>query len=51
MEAHHYCTKINEDLTPCVMYDRDYGNAKIMGVEYIVSEKLFKTLRMVEREL
>lgn len=51
MEAHHYCTKINEDLTQCVMYDGNGENAKIMGVEYIVSERLFKTLPMAEREL
>ena len=51
MEAHHYCTKINEDLTQCVMYDGNGENAKIMGVEYIVSEKLFRTLPMAEREL
>ena len=51
MEAHHYCTKINEDLTQCVMYDGNGDNAKIMGVEYIVSGKLFKTLPMAERAL
>jgi hypothetical protein len=51
MEAHHYCTKINEDLTQCVMYDGNGENAKIMGVEYIVSERLFRTLPMAEREL
>jgi hypothetical protein len=51
MEAHHYCTKINEDLTQCVMFDGNGENAKIMGVEYIVSEKLFKTLPMAERAL
>ncbi|RDC64553.1 hypothetical protein AHMF7616_03167 [Adhaeribacter pallidiroseus] len=51
MEAHHYCTKINEDLTQCVMYDGNGETAKIMGVEYIVSEKLFRTLPMAEREL
>lgn len=51
MEAHHYCTKINEDLTQCVMYDGNGANAKIMGVEYIVSGKLFNTLPMAERAL
>ncbi|MDQ3289869.1 MAG: OBAP family protein, partial [Bacteroidota bacterium] len=28
MEAHHYCTKINEDLTQCVMFDGNGENAK-----------------------
>ncbi len=51
MEAHHYCTKINEDLTQCVIFDGNGENAKIMGIEYIVSEKLFKTLPAEEKKL
>ena len=51
MEAHHYCTKLNEDLTQCVIYDGNGRDAKIMGVEYIVSEKLFKTLPPDEKKL
>ncbi|MBC3784132.1 OBAP family protein [Spirosoma utsteinense] len=51
MEAHHYCTKLNEDLTQCVIYDGNGNDAKIMGVEYIVSEKLFKTLPPDEKKL
>lgn len=51
MEAHHYCTKLNEDLTQCVIFDGNGRDAKIMGVEYIVSEKLFKTLPADEKKL
>lgn len=51
MEAHHYCTKLNEDLTQCVIFDGNGDSAKIMGVEYIVSEKLFKTLPAAEKKL
>lgn len=51
MEAHHYCSKLNEDLTQCVIYDGNGDSAKIMGVEYIVSEKLFKTLPADEKKL
>ncbi|AKD54551.1 OBAP family protein [Spirosoma radiotolerans] len=51
MEAHHYCTKLNEDLTQCVIFDGNGDSAKIMGVEYIVSEKLFKTLPADEKKL
>ena len=51
MEAHHYCTPLNDDLTQCIIYDGNGENAKIMGVEYIVSEKLFKTLPAEERKL
>jgi hypothetical protein len=51
MEAHHYCSKLNEDLTQCIIYDGNGKNAHIMGVEYIISEKLFKTLPEDEKTL
>lgn len=51
MEAHHYCSILNEDLIQCVIYDGNVDDAKIMGVEYIVSEKLFVTLPEAEKSL
>ena len=51
MEAHHFCSTINEDVTQCVIYDGNGKNAKIMGVEYIISEKLFTTLSADEKRL
>lgn len=51
MEAHHFCNKFNEDLTQCVIFDGNGKDAKIMGVEYIISEKLFKTLPADEKKL
>jgi hypothetical protein len=51
MEAHHYCAVLNEDLIQCVIYDGSRKDAKLMGVEYIVSEKLFQTLPREEKHL
>ncbi|RNI22473.1 OBAP family protein [Rufibacter latericius] len=51
MEAHHYVTQLNEDLHQAVMYDGNGPNAKLMGVEYIISERLFKKLPLEERKL
>ena len=51
MEAHHYCTKVNEDITQCVIFDGNGDDAKIMGVEYIISRKLFTTLPEEEKKL
>lgn len=51
MEAHHYCAILNEEFIQCVIYDGNVKDAKIMGVEYIVSERLFKTLPAVEKAL
>jgi hypothetical protein len=51
MEAHHYVSQINEDMYQAIMYDGNGEDAKIMGVEYIVSERLFKTLPEEEKKL
>jgi hypothetical protein len=51
MEAHHYCSLLNEDLTQCVIYDGNTKDSKIMGIEYIVSGKLFKGLPAAEKHL
>lgn len=51
MEAHHYCSIVNEDVTQCVIYDGNVKEAKIMGIEYILSEKLFSTLPAEEKAL
>ncbi len=51
MEAHHYCSVVNEDVNQCVIYDGNGKNAKIMGVEYIISKKLFAGLPADEKKL
>ena len=51
MEAHHYVSQLNEDVHQAIIYDGNGEDAKIMGVEYIVSEKLFKTLPEEEKKL
>jgi hypothetical protein len=51
MEAHHYCSVLNEDVIQCVIYDGNVADAKLMGVEYIVSAKLFKDLPEQEKAL
>lgn len=33
---------IDEDRRQCLVYDSDSENAKLVAVEYIISEKLFK---------
>ena len=51
MEAHHYCGHVNEDLIQCVIFDGNGDDAKLMGVEYIVTAKLFATLPPEEKHL
>ena len=51
MEAHHYCSILNEDVIQCVIFDGNTKGAKIMGVEYIIDEKLFASLPAKEKAL
>lgn len=51
MEAHHYVTQLSDDLYQAIIYDGNTPDAKIMGVEYIISAKLFKTLPAEEKRL
>lgn len=51
MEAHHYCAILNEEVIQCVIYDGNTKDAKLMGVEYIISEQLFATLSPGEKTL
>ncbi|XP_051121843.1 oil body-associated protein 1A-like [Andrographis paniculata] len=44
VEAHHYCAHQNEDFRQCLIYDRPDEDARLIGLEYVVSEELFLTL-------
>ncbi len=50
MEAHHYCNQVNEDFLQCVIFDGNTSEANLIGIEYIISEKLFLTLPHDERK-
>lgn len=50
MEAHHFCTQVNEDFAQCVLFDGNTPDANMNGIEYIVSEKVFETLPQEERQ-
>jgi hypothetical protein len=51
VEAHHYCAIVNEDVIQCVIYDGNTSDAKLMGLEYIVSGRLFASLPEPEKAL
>jgi hypothetical protein len=51
IEAHHYCTHVNEEFFQCVIYDSNESGARLIGVEYILSERIFKTLTDDEKQL
>jgi hypothetical protein len=51
VEAHHFCTHLTEDLHQCTIFDSNEGNARLIGIEYIVSERVFLQLPEDEKRL
>ena len=49
MESHHYCDQVNEEFAQCVLYDGNTEDARLHGVEYIISERLYGTLPAEEK--
>ncbi|EIE23376.1 DUF1264-domain-containing protein [Coccomyxa subellipsoidea C-169] len=50
VEAHHYCSHLSEEVRQCVIYDSDAANARLIGVEYIISRRLFDSLPEDEKK-
>ena len=48
-EAHHWCRQVNEDFAECVLFDGNTWDANLVGIEYIISERLFERLPDEER--
>ena len=44
VEATHFCIHLQHDLHQCVIFDRNAPDAKLIGIEYIISEDRFKSL-------
>jgi hypothetical protein len=42
--AHHYCTHLTSSIHQCVLYDSADANARVVGIEYLISRQLFDTL-------
>ncbi|XP_060671256.1 oil body-associated protein 1A isoform X2 [Ziziphus jujuba] len=51
VEAHHYCAHQNEEMRQCLIYDGPDSEARLIGVEYIISENMFLTLPEEEKQL
>ncbi|OVA01659.1 Protein of unknown function DUF1264 [Macleaya cordata] len=44
VESHHFCAHQNEEMRQCLIYDGPESDARLIGLEYIISENLFLTL-------
>jgi hypothetical protein len=49
--AHHFCSRVGPEVMQCVLYDANRKGARMVGVEYIVSARLFKTFPEEEKKL
>jgi hypothetical protein len=37
VEASHFCIHLRHDLHQCVIFDRNAADARLIGIEYIIS--------------
>lgn len=50
VEAHHYCSPAGEGLHQCVIYDRRGAGAKLIGIEYIITDDVYRKLPDAEKK-
>ncbi|MFF0668819.1 OBAP family protein [Streptomyces tendae] len=51
VEATHFCIHLQHDLHQCVIFDRNAPDARLIGIEYIISEERFRALPEDEKRL
>jgi Protein of unknown function (DUF1264) len=49
--AEHYCSHFSDEVLQCVIYDSNKPGGRLIGVEYIVSAKIFDSLPAEEKKL
>ncbi|KAL3820211.1 hypothetical protein ACJIZ3_006116 [Penstemon smallii] len=51
IETQHYVSRVNQDFLQCAVYDSDDSTGRLIGVEYIVSDRIFENLSPDEQKL
>jgi len=49
MVSHHYCKQVSGGFTQCQLYDSDKPDAKLIGVEVVVSPEKYKAFGKAEQ--
>jgi hypothetical protein len=49
VRSHHFCSHLNEEMRQCIIYDNDSPKARLIGIEYIISQRLFEGLPEEEK--
>ena len=47
--AYHYCKTLNDDISQCVLYDGTGPNAKLIGIEYLVTDAIYQKMPTEEK--
>src|SRR5438270_1628596 len=48
--AQHYCAHLSNEVLQCIIYDSEKKDARLIGIEYIVSAKIFESLPADEKK-
>ncbi|KAK6843236.1 maltose permease [Apiospora arundinis] len=51
VETNHYCSHLTSDVRQCILYDGPGPDAKLIGIEYMVTPQIYETLPAEERKL
>lgn len=47
--AYHFCKPLNDNVNQCLLYDGTGPNARLIGVEYLVSDEIYRKMPETER--
>ena len=47
--AYHYCKPLNADVNQCVLYDGNGPDARLIGIEYLVTDALYQKMPAEEK--
>ena len=47
--AYHYCKNLNDDINQCVLYDGTGPDAKLIGIEYLVTDAVYQKMPAEEK--
>ncbi|KAI0341566.1 DUF1264-domain-containing protein [Trametopsis cervina] len=50
VKAYHFCTHRSADFHQCIIFDSAEPDARLIGIEYIVTEKIFESLPEDEKK-
>ena len=47
--AYHYCKPVNDDVNQCLLYDGTGPDARLLGVEYLVTDAIYRAMPPEEK--